>query len=235
MKTITFLAQFPPPVHGLSKAVETLYCSRLKDKFILNKIDITDNKKFLNNIWKLLTTQSDLFYFTISQTKGGNWRDLLILKCLQWKHAKCLIHLHGGYYRTLIDNDCGKRQRTLNMKAMRRIGGAIVLGESLRWIFDGLVPDDKVFVVKNCIDDQFCTANIEDKIRSITVDDKLHILYLSNFIASKGYPELLQTAKIIKERNKDRNFEFHFAGKFFDKMRKITSRNMLKKTILTGW
>ena len=30
MKRICFIAQFPPPIHGLSKAVETLYTSALK-------------------------------------------------------------------------------------------------------------------------------------------------------------------------------------------------------------
>ena len=29
MKKICFIAQFPPPMHGLSKAVETLYNSNL--------------------------------------------------------------------------------------------------------------------------------------------------------------------------------------------------------------
>ena len=37
MKKICFIAQFPPLMHGLSKAVETLYNSNLK-KWILQTI-----------------------------------------------------------------------------------------------------------------------------------------------------------------------------------------------------
>lgn len=216
MSSIIFIAQFPPPIHGLSKAVETLYNSRLKEKYYFKKIDITDNRRFLVNLWLLFWMKSDLFYFTISQSKGGNWRDLLILQILQWKKAKILIHLHGGNYRNLIENDCGKIQRLFNKKSMRKVDGAIVLGDSLRWIFDGVVSKNKVFVVKNCIDNQFCCTDINNKLSNIFSDQKLHVLFLSNFIASKGYPELLQVAKMLKERGYCERFEFHFAGKFFE-------------------
>ena len=60
MKSICFLAQFPPPMHGLSKAVETLYNSRLNEKYKLSKIDITDNKKILRSLAALMRCQSDV-------------------------------------------------------------------------------------------------------------------------------------------------------------------------------
>ena len=85
MKKICFIAQFPPPVHGLSKAVETLFNSRLSSEYEFEKVDITNNKKFLSNLNKISKSDADLFYFTISQTKGGNLRDLMILKRLE-KH-----------------------------------------------------------------------------------------------------------------------------------------------------
>ena len=46
-KKICFIAQFPPPIHGLSKAVDTLYNSELKEEFEFEKVDITNNKKFI--------------------------------------------------------------------------------------------------------------------------------------------------------------------------------------------
>ena len=81
-KKICFIAQFPPPIHGLSKAVETLYKSELKDKFEFEKVDITNNKKIIKNLISIMKSKADLFYFTISQTKGGNLRDLIIIKLL---------------------------------------------------------------------------------------------------------------------------------------------------------
>lgn len=59
MKKICFIAQFPPPMHGLSKAVETLYNSNLnfeidsQGEFEFEKVDITNNKNFIKNLLKI--------------------------------------------------------------------------------------------------------------------------------------------------------------------------------------
>ena len=175
MKRICFIAQFPPPIHGLSKAVETLYTSALQSKYLFQQINLTNNKEILKTLWKITTNTSDLYYFTIAQTRGGNWRDLLILKLLQWKKRKCLIHLHGGYYRTLIEKDCGKLQRSLNYKAISRISGTIVLGNSLKSIFKGMINEQKIFVVPNCVDEEYM-LNAKSIISMIFLYD--HVMYI---------------------------------------------------------
>lgn len=222
MKKICFISQFPPPMHGLSKAVETLYNSELQQEFEFEKVDIKDNKKFLSSLWEISCSQADLFYFTISQSKGGNLRDLIILKLLERQHKKCLIHLHGGYYRNLVDNDLPGWQRKANYKTVGKISGAIVLGPSLKWIFEGMLTDDKIFTVPNCVDDEYLMSDeeFEEKIATLPQRTVKHILYLSNFIRSKGYPEVLEMAKLEKERmdaGGERRFHFDFAGKFFEK------------------
>ena len=114
MRKICFIAQFPPPIHGLSKAVDTLYNSYINKVYIFQKVDITDNKKILSNLIKIWKSDADLFYFTISQTKFGNIRDLMILKLLEIRKKKCLVHLHGGYYRAMVENELSSVQRKLN-------------------------------------------------------------------------------------------------------------------------
>ena len=42
-KKVGIIGQFPPPIHGLSKALDTLYNSYLKQEFNFTKIDITNN------------------------------------------------------------------------------------------------------------------------------------------------------------------------------------------------
>lgn len=221
MKKICFIAQFPPPIHGLSKAVETLYNSKLQSKYLFQQVNLTSNKEILKTLWKVATKKSDLFYFTIAQTRGGNWRDLFMLKLLQWKGSKCLIHLHGGYYRTLIEKDCGKLQRDLNYEAMNRVSGAIVLGNSLISIFKGIVNEEKIFVVPNCADEQYMlnAYNYKAKMNQLVSQPILHILYLSNFIESKGYKEVLALALKAKRGN-NKALHFHFAGIFFNEKEK---------------
>jgi glycosyltransferase, family 1 len=232
MKKVCFLAQFPPPIHGLSKAVDTLYNSYLKDENEFKKIDITDNKKFLYNIFKLVITKADLYYFTISQTKGGNLRDLIILKLISMKKGKCLIHLHGGYYRKLVDS-LGNFQKKLNFKYIGKLEGAIVLGNSLRCIFNDMIDDNKIFVVPNCVDNEFLMSD-ETFNKKLSDFDKnnINVLYLSNFIKEKGYRQVLELAKYTRDIN-DNRFVFNFAGNFFDENEKKYFEDYIKDNSLS--
>ena len=207
-KKICIVAQFPPPIHGLSKAVDTLFHSELNSpmdpngEFIFEKVDISNNKAFIKNLGKISRSKADLFYFTISQTRGGNLRDLIILKVLQLQHKRCLIHLHGGYYRKLVDYVMPGWQRKANYRAIRKLAGAIVLSESLKKIFEGMIDQDRIFVVENCVDDQYLLSDpeIEEKLAALDHKKVLHVLWLSNFIRSKGYPAVLEMARLEKER-----------------------------------
>ena len=222
MKRICFVAQFPPPIHGLSKAVDTLYNSDLAKEFIFERIDLTNNRSFLKNILLLFKSKADLFYFTISQSKMGNIRDLILLQLLFLKKKKCTIHLHGGYYRNLIDSDVGKIQKEVNFKLMRKVDGAIVLSDSLRTIFKDVVRDELISVIPNCVDNEFVITEEEFqmKIKESDSNKIKQVLYLGNFIESKGYRKILELARIEKENNGQgkRNFHFNFAGKFFDEV-----------------
>lgn len=218
MNKILFLAQFPPPIHGLSKAVDTLYSSELNEKYAFSKVDITSNTSIITNLLAVLFSNSDLYYFTIAQTKGGNWRDLLFLKLLKLKNKRVLIHLHGGYYRNLIDNDCGEFQRKLNYKAIAKVSGCIVLSKSLTSIFEGMIESDKIYIVPNCADNEFMMSseNLELKLNCVLVQPILHVLYLSNFIETKGYKKVLELALKAREKG-NKGIHFNFAGKFYKK------------------
>ena len=216
-KKIGIIGQFPPPMHGLSKALDTLYNSYLNKEFDFTKIDITNNKKFLSNLFKIMFSKLDLYYLTISQSKFGNIRDLIMIKLIQLKKRKIIIHLHGGGFRNILDNEFGSFQKKINYKILSKIHAGIVLGNSLRYIFEGIIPEEKIYVVKNCVDDEFVISNEEfnEKMLSLENKEEFRILYLSNFIKEKGYEEVLQLAKLVKENN-DKRFKFIFAGKFFD-------------------
>ena len=216
-KKIGIIGQFPPPMHGLSKALDTLYNSYLNKEFDFTKIDITNNKKFLSNLFKIMFSKLDLYYLTISQSKFGNIRDLIMIKLIQLKKRKRIIHLHGGGFRNILDNEFGSFQKKINYKILSKIHAGIVLGNSLRYIFEGIIPEEKIYVVKNCVDDEFVISNEEfnEKMLSLENKEEFRILYLSNFIKEKGYKEVLQLAKLVKENN-DKRFKFIFAGKFFD-------------------
>lgn len=245
-KKICFIAQFPPPIHGLSKAVDTLYNSELNTavnpdgEFEFEKVDITNNKNFLKNLLRISKSKAELYYFTISQSKGGNLRDLVILRTLELQHKKCLIHLHGGYYRQLVDKDMAGWQQKANYKAIKKLTGAIVLSKSLKKIFKGMIDDDKIFVVENCVDNQYLLTDQEIEEKLIALENKkvLHVLWLSNFIRSKGYSLVLEMAKREKEcveAGGQRRFHFDFAGKFFEDSEKTYFETFVKENDLESY
>lgn len=239
-KKICFIAQFPPPIHGLSKAVETLYNADKDSSLIYEKINITNNKAFLSNLLRLIRSDADLYYFTISQTTGGNLRDLALLKILELKKKSCLVHLHGGYYRNLVENDMKIWQRKANYSAISKLSGAIVLSKSLKTIFLGMLDEDKIYVVENCVDDQYLLQDeyIQDKLIKQKTTSVKNVLWLSNFIRSKGYDIVLQLVKKEKERvsqGAPQKFYFHFAGKFFDEEERAYFENFIEQYSLSEY
>lgn len=232
-KKIGIIGQFPPPMHGLSKALDTLYNSYLNKEFDFTKIDITNNKKFLSNLFKIMFSKLDLYYLTISQSKFGNIRDLIMIKLIQIKRRKIIIHLHGGGFRNILDNEFGNFQKKLNYKILSKVNAGIVLGESLKYIFKGIIPEEKIYVVKNCVDDDYLISEdaFINKLNYTDTDNVLNILYLSNFIQSKGYRYILELAKMEKERvavGGVKKIHFEFAGEFFDNNERIFFENYIK-------
>ena len=73
MKRICFIAQFPPPIHGLSKAVETLYTSALQSKYLFQQINLTNNKEILKNIMEDCNQYKRLI---LSYHSTNAWREL---------------------------------------------------------------------------------------------------------------------------------------------------------------
>ena len=143
------------------------------------------------------------------------------MKLLEKQHKKCLIHLHGGYYRQLVDNELPKWQKKANYNAIKRLDGVIVLGESLKYIFQGMIDENKIFIVPNCVDDEFLLTEDEfnNKLNNIENKEIKDVLYLSNFIKEKGYEHVLELAKLEKEefdKTSKKKFHFNFAGKFFN-------------------
>ena len=102
-------------------------------------------------------------------------------------------------------------QRKWNETALKQIDGSIVLGNSLKYIFEGLVDQDRIYVVPNCVDDEYLLSDVSVKPKK----EPYHILYLSNFIRSKGYDIVLEMAKGYKNHPGDKKLHFDFAGKFY--------------------
>ncbi|MEI5891480.1 glycosyltransferase [Bacillus cereus] len=231
MKKICLIGQFPPPIHGLSKALETIIQSEyLKKKYELKYIDIKDNKKILSNLKKIEKMNVDMYYLTISQTKFGNLRDMVILWRLLRKNKKVIIHYHGGYYKELY-NSLNPLQKGINTKLISKIDIMVALSHGLKKIFEDVIDYKKIRVCENYVEDSSLINDKEFDMKMTSMDEenrKLEVVYLSNFIKTKGYYDLLESANQLKGKD----VLFHFAGGFFSQQEEDAFLNYIQKNSL---
>ena len=218
---ILFIAPIPPPITGMSLVSETLMriLSDSHEIYLVNfskdtfKQGITSLQRIaqvIRNTYRIyrLKRSTDLVYLTISQTIAGNIKDLITLAILFNKPI--LLHLHGGgilhtVYRRM------PLLKYINYIMLKRVQAIIVLGNSLKNQFEGVIHNSKIRVVHNFADKSVFLN--EKAITQKYENDTLNILFLSNLIPGKGYIELLKAAvDLIQQYPKV--FRVHFAGGF---------------------
>jgi glycosyltransferase involved in cell wall biosynthesis len=137
--------------------------------------------------------KADVVYMTPGQTFFGILKyALFILFCLLFQKPY-LIHVHGNYLGTEYERLKSFKKKLFKFFVSNAAGG-IVLSESLKLNFKNLLPNNKVYVVKNFVQNELYHAPITEK-----PTDKLHILYLSNLMQQKGIVELLDALLILKK------------------------------------
>ncbi len=220
-KTILFIAPLPPPITGMANASRKIL-DRLDIKYKIICVNFTKKsfKQGFNSINRLLEIISiicrinkekdkvDIVYLTLSQSIAGNIKDLIILFITRRK--KQIIHLHGGGIRKTV-YDKNILLRKLNKYILKNVDTAIVLSDSLKNLFQYLIPENRIVVVPNYSEDYLLLP--KDDIRKKYNQKKIHILFLSNLLREKGYMELLCAAKILFKKYPNL-FEVHFAGGF---------------------
>ena len=233
-KTVCIIGPFPPPINGNSIALQTLTKSDLfKENFEIIKIDLNElyhggkgrfNFASIFGMFAIFRKLKDVqkryninvFYYTVAQTYWGFFRDFVVLGSIKkTPNAKIVIHLHGGGLKELIES-VNNIMKSLIRKAYKKADCGIVLSEHLRNMFDGVLVQDKIRVIENCVEKDVVISESEfnNKISCIENKDRLCVLYLSNMIPTKGYMDVLMSANECKKSGE--NVVFYFAGAFND-------------------
>jgi len=237
---ILFIAPLPPPVTGHSLASKILLDALVTH----HRVEVVDFKKdvFIQGVYsinrivqifKVLTEiwhkkkDADVIYLTISQSISGNLKDLITYAICYKILSRMIIHLHGGGIRRLIFD----RYRIfyhINKFFLKRIGGAVVLGKSLKSIFEGMIPQDRVYLVPYFAEDYLLLDPKKIKNKFLKTNP-LRILFLSNLIPGKGYEELINAYMTLKDDLK-KNTRIDFAGGFESEDHKMKFLYKLKNT-----
>src|SRR5438309_10194867 len=139
--TVLFIGPLPEPVTGQSLACR-VFLEELSREHRVELIDLSKKdfrqgfssgsrvKEILKILWGIWRKRksANVIYLTVSESFGGNLKDLLIYLLCVSQLAHMVIHLHGGAGMKRIMLGKGTVLRRLNAFFLRRVGAVIVLG-----------------------------------------------------------------------------------------------------------
>ena len=214
----------PPPSHGVSVTMRLILDSRLRERFRMSHVELADRRgiahvgkpdihdvflfvsQWLSLIRRLLSERPRVVYLAISQSTIGVVRDSFFIWPSRLFGARVIIHLHGGGFRAWYERR-GRTTRSYVRLMLGAVARVIVLGETLRGLFDGLVAPGRVAVVPNGVSwarGHGPAGAVIPKRRSVRI---LHFGTLSRL---KGALVLLTSVPLVLRARSD--VEFVFAG-----------------------
>src|SRR2546430_8317618 len=130
---------------------------------------------------RLLFQQPEIVYVGISQGIWGYLRDLMFILPALLLKKRLVLHLRGSEFRVFYEQ-MPRWLRRITRYVLARTAHIIVLGHSLKSIFDGLIPPERIAVIPNGIDsEEFTRADV-----SHVVSSGRRLLYLSSLRKRKG-------------------------------------------------
>lgn len=221
--SLLLIGPTPPPFHGVAVAIQVLLQSDIVKQFHLYHLDLADRRgiqhvnkpdwhdvvlfirQWLKLAGILISAVPSVSYLALSQSTIGFLRDSLLIWPVYLRGSHVVLHLHGGNLREWF---LGRSwfMKTYVKAVIRCVTRAIVLGESLKDQFAGLIDEKRIAVVPNGID-WSSTAGGQNVPRSAS---RFRILHLSTLSHLKGALVLLQAVPLVVHERKD--VEFVFAG-----------------------
>ncbi|MGL5051895.1 MAG: glycosyltransferase family 4 protein, partial [Fusobacteriaceae bacterium] len=211
------------------ESIDTNFSKELTDKaqqgkFDLKKILITISRS-INECKKNLFGKNEVVYMTPGATFLGIMRFSHYMFCSIIMKKTYFLHIHNGVFKKMYDSLSPIKKKSV-LFFFKRSAGIIVLGDSLRAMFEGVIPEEKIFVCENGVQDEFIATEEEIKIKleKFAKDTKKRVLYLSNLMEEKGILDLLKAS----EKFKDEEIELNLAGAIEPSLEKIVKEYLEK-------
>lgn len=224
-KKIILLGKLPPPYIGPAVATNILLKSKLSEIYRLIHLDTSDHRDIntlgafdLKNIvlpfWQycklvyfLMKHRPRAVYIPSAQTTVAFLRDIPYILISKIFGKKVICHLRGGNFLNWYQG-AGRIMRWMVRRIQKMVDAQIVLGDCLIEMFTPFMPREKIFVVPNGGDFSVIDRRAENKGKNV-------VLFLANFVRSKGVLDVLHAALIVFREHP--NVEFIFAGCWVDK------------------
>jgi len=221
IKTILFIGQLPPPIHGVAMMNSIIVNSTLiRSSFNIVEVNLQFAKSIkevakislikvfravsygFTIVKKVVTHKPDLIYFTIAPTGIAFYRDSFYVVLLKLLNSKIIYHIHGkGIKDNTAKSSFKKYLYTWVFKNTYVICLSEHLSEDISEVYKS-VP----FIVPNGIEIQpKFKRNVNRLNRTVP-----QILYLSNYISNKGILVLIEALGIL--HNQGYLFDSHLVG-----------------------
>jgi len=219
---ILLLGPFPPPVYGVSLSNFVLKNGLLKRGYKVKVVNTAGGKKidsevgawdirklsFISSYLELFKVFStDVVYCTSGQTFFGIVKYAPFVMFSKILGKKTVIHVKGGHLKDSFDK-MNAFKKGIAKYVLSSYDGGIVLSKSLKYLLESFLPESKIFIQHNFIQDSLIIS--EEDILIQKKYDELQIIYLSNLMKEKGIDELLTGLEVLNKNNID--FKAKIAG-----------------------
>jgi glycosyltransferase involved in cell wall biosynthesis len=222
---ILIIGPFPKPINGCSLANE-IFLKQLKLVSSVSVSKINTNAKNISSenvgqfsfskVFSFLQVyrqvfkvrRSDVIYTTPGQTFYGIVKYMPFYFYCILIGKPYIIHIHGNHLGNEYKSLQGLKKRFFSY-FIKKASAGIVLSNSLKDNFEGLLDSKKVFIVEN-----FAQNDLVQKSKMTKPKDMLRLLYLSNLMEEKGIIDFLDSLILLK--NEGILFEADIAGKIED-------------------
>lgn len=220
IRRLLVIGAVPPPHHGVTISTSLVLANpALGREFRMEHVDISDRRDLSNigrldvmnvvlalrSAWTLagkLRGPRGVVYLPLSQGTLAVLRDSIYIRLAAARGWRVAIHLRGGEFRTFYEGQ-GRLMRWWIDGTLARVASVGVMGACLRWLFEGLVPPERIAVVVNGTPD----LDVDTACREQETG-----LFLGNLFRRKGVVEALEAALLVlRERPAAR---FIFAGEW---------------------
>jgi glycosyltransferase involved in cell wall biosynthesis len=236
--SVLFIAPLPPPIDGQSKASDMSLQALNETGYVTLVVNVNRrnlSRSFKNQLcrgWELVTiykkiilsrNKAEHFYLSLSESRLGNLKDLIVYLILFKRLDRLTIQMLGGAGMNRILNNT-LILSSLNLYLMKKMRGVIVEGHRGLTIFEKGFSREKIKLINNFADEYLFVS--ENDINEKFKKEKLQILYLSNMIKEKGYADLLTAFVALSEEIK-RQYQLNFVGGFPEEIDRVKFLNSI--------
>lgn len=215
-RRLIVIGPLPPPVHGVTVSTSlVLENPLLRERFRVEHLDTSDHRSLANlgrwdvtnislalrqvvRLLRRLKGPKGIVYLPLSQNSAGFIRDAFFIHAAALRGWKVATHLRGSEFGQFY-REQRRPLRVLIRLALRRIDSLAVMGSSLVWLFDGLVPTERIAVVPN---------GTPDLRPQCATRDPDTVLFLSHLSRRKGIVEAVEAAVLVRRRHPTARFLF---------------------------